>query len=44
MKLCFSTLTCVDASPDEVIALLKKYNMDGIEIRLDVAQTAFGIC
>lgn len=43
MKLCFSTLTCVDASPDEVIALLKKYNMDGIEIRLDVAQTAFGI-
>ena len=43
MKPCFSTLTCPDASPDEVIALLKKYNMDGIEIRLDVAQTAFGI-
>lgn len=43
MKLCFSTLTCVDAAPDAVIALLKKYGMDGIEIRLDSAQKAFGL-
>ena len=42
LKRCFSTLTCVDASVDEVLTYAKKHAMDGVEFRLDAAQTICG--
>ena len=42
-KRCFSTLTCIDATVDEVIAFAKKHGMAGVEIRLDASQTICGI-
>lgn len=42
IKRCFSTLTCIDASIDEVVAYAKNHAMNGVEIRLDAAQTVCG--
>lgn len=42
-KRSFSTLTCIDATVDEVIALAKNHGMAGVEIRLDKDQTICGI-
>jgi len=42
IKRCFSTLTCVDAPIDAVVSYAKKHAMEGVEIRLDAAQTICG--
>lgn len=41
-KRCFSTLACVDAPIDAVVTYAKKHAMEGVEIRLDAAQTVCG--
>lgn len=33
MKLCFSTLGCVEKSLDEIVALAKRFSIEGLEIR-----------
>ena len=42
-KLAYSTLTCVEANVDEVIAFAKNHGMAGVEIRLDKEQTICGL-
>ncbi len=41
-KLAFSTLTCIDASIEDVVTYAKNHAMEGVELRLDAAQTICG--
>ena len=43
MKRAFSTLTCIDADLETVLALAKKHGMTGVEFRLDNAQHICGL-
>ncbi len=43
MKKAFSTLACLNESLKMVVELSGKYKMDGIEIRLDKKEEAFGL-
>ena len=42
MKRAFTTLACMDATIDEVIAYAKRNRIEGVEIRLDKDQKIIG--